>query len=501
MNNLPSLGVGGSLFIIFYLVSLIVLGFIAKKSLKEDTLSDFYLAGNGFGFGVLFLTLFATQYSGNTFFGFTGATYRNGFSWILCLHFMTAVVAAYLTFALKLYKLSNDKRFLTPCDFIQYRYNNRLLTLLICLIMIIVLCNFVIAQLIAMGRAVEGLSPIEGSNTFEFGVLGLALIMVIYGSLGGIRAVAWTDVIQGIILFFGFFFLLLLMFDNFGSLEKATNILITRDQETGTNYAKIPETKTLISWGSYIISVGFGVCLYPQAIQRIFASRSERDLRKSLSVMAFMPLPTMLIAVSAGIFALAYFPGLEGPQTDKAFGLVLKEISSRSGLGYMMVIVTLSAVLAAMMSTSDSALLSISSMATKDIIQRFFRSQATQSNLLKTSKKISWSVIFILVCFCFLLKDNTSLIQLLDRKIDLLVQLIPAFIIGLHCNKLNGQAVLMGLVCGLAVSLVLPFGGFNFVENGKVYGIHAGLIGLLPNTTVALLGSYILGNKNGIKAL
>ena len=496
MDNLPSLGIGGSLFIALYLISLLVLGVIAKRSLKENTLEDFYLAGKGFGFGILFLTLFATQYSGNTFFGFTGATYRNGFSWILCLHFMTAVVAAYLTFALKLYRLSDEKKFLTPCDFIQHRYSNQLLTLLVCLIMIAVLCNFVIAQLIAMGRAVEGLSPIEGTNTFEYGVLGLAAIMVVYGSLGGIRAVAWTDAIQGIILFFGFFFLLILMFENFGSLEKATNILITRDQATGTNYTKIPETKTLISWGSYIISVGFGVCLYPQAIQRIFASKSEKDLRRSLSVMAFMPIPTMLIAVSAGIFALAYFPGLEGPQTDRAFGLILKEISTKSGVGYVMVIVTLSAVLAAMMSTSDSALLSISSMLTKDIVQRFFLPLETQSNLVKTSKKISWSIISILVCLCFILKDNTSLIQLLDRKIDLLVQLVPAFIIGLHCNKLNGKAVLIGIVFGLIVSLVLPFSGFDFVENGKVYGLHAGLIGLIPNTTVALLGSYISRNRH-----
>ena len=496
MDNLPSLGIGGSLFIALYLFSLLVLGFIAKRSLKENTLADFYLAGKGFGFGILFLTLFATQYSGNTFFGFTGATYRNGFSWILCLHFMTAVVAAYLTFALKLYRLSDEKKFLTPCDFIQHRYNNQLLTLLVCLIMIAVLCNFVIAQLIAMGRAVEGLSPIEGTNTFEYGVLGLAAIMVVYGSLGGIRAVAWTDAIQGVILFFGFFFLLILMFENFGSLEQATNILINRDQATGTNYTKIPETKTLISWGSYIISVGFGVCLYPQAIQRIFASKSEKDLRRSLSVMAFMPIPTMLIAVSAGIFALAYFPGLEGPQTDRAFGLILKEISTKSGVGYVMVIVTLSAVLAAMMSTSDSALLSISSMLTKDIVQRFFLPLETQSNLVKTSKKISWSIISILVCLCFILKDNTSLIQLLDRKIDLLVQLVPAFIIGLHCNKLNGQAVLIGVVFGLIVSLVLPFSGFDFVENGKVYGLHPGLIGLIPNTTVALLGSYIPRNRH-----
>ena len=67
MDNLPSLGIGGSLFIALYLASLLVLGFIAKRSLRENTLADFYLAGKGFGFGILFLTLFATQYSGNTF--------------------------------------------------------------------------------------------------------------------------------------------------------------------------------------------------------------------------------------------------------------------------------------------------------------------------------------------------------------------------------------------------------------------------------------------------
>lgn len=495
MSNLPSLGIGGSLFVLFYLASLIILGAVAKNSLKESTLSDFYLAGKGFGFGVLFLTLFATQYSGNTFFGFTGATYRNGFSWILCLHFMTAIIAVYLLFSLKLYRLSKNQKFLTPCDFIQYRYNNKLLTVLVCLIMIIVLCNFVVAQLIAMGRAVEGLSPIEERGTFEIGVLILALIMVIYGSLGGMRAVAWTDVIQGIILFFGFTCLLILMFNKFGSLEKATNILVLRDLETGSNYTKVPEIKILVSWVSYIICVGFGVCLYPQAIQRIFASKNEKTLKKSLSVMAFMPIPTMLVAVTAGIFALAYFPGLEGPQSDKAFGLVLKELSDGSGVGYVMVIITLAAVLAAMMSTSDSALLSISSMLTKDILHRFFKPRANEETLLKISKRISWSTILILVLLCFFLKDNTSLVQLLDRKIDLLVQLVPAFIIGLHFKKIKGTAVLLGVIIGLFVSLVIPFGGFSFVENGKVYGLHAGLIGLIPNITITLLGSFIPPTK------
>ena len=80
---------------------------------------------------------------------------------------------------------------------------------------------------------------------------------------------------------------------------------------------------------------------------------------------------------------------------------------------------------------------------------------------------------------------------MLDRKIDLLVQLVPAFIIGLHFEKIKGTAVLLGVIIGLLVSLVIPFGGFSFVENGKVYGLHAGLIGLIPNITITLLGSFI----------
>ena len=105
-------------------------------------------------------------------------------------------------------------------------------------------------------------------------------------------------------------------------------------------------------------------------------------------------------------------------------------------------------------------------------------------------------MISLLVLICFLLKDSASLIQLLDRKIDLLVQLVPAFILGLHYKNLKGEAVLVGLFVGVTVSLLLAFGGFNFVESGKIYGMHAGLLGLIPNTMLALLGSFVLRNQD-----
>ena len=88
--------------------------------------------------------------------------------------------------------------------------------------------------------------------------------------------------------------------------------------------------------------------------------------------MAFAPLFTALIAVIVGIYALAYVPGLEGNSSDQALTRILSIIQQNSILGYWLTIILYAAILAAMMSTADSALLSISSMLSKDIYNRFF---------------------------------------------------------------------------------------------------------------------------------
>ena len=85
-------GPGGLTFIGLYLCSLILIGWIGRRAKRDNSLKDFYLGGGTTGFFVLFLTLYATQYSGNTMFGFSGKAYRIGFSWLTCVHFMTAII-------------------------------------------------------------------------------------------------------------------------------------------------------------------------------------------------------------------------------------------------------------------------------------------------------------------------------------------------------------------------------------------------------------------------
>ena len=359
MNNFQAFDQTALIFIGIYLSTLIIIGFFGYHARQENTLKDFYLAGNGFGLVVISLTFYATQYSGNTLFGYSGMTYRIGYAWIMCVHFMTAIVACYLIFAPKLYKRARRYNYITPTDYLQHRFGSNSLNIIVTVIMVFVLSNYLLAQLMAMGRAMQGLSSADPNIAYQQGVILLTLIMVIYGTLGGIRAVAWTDVIQGSILIVGLIVLLFMLFKQFGSISLAT---ATIQQTQDFSKINIPDANRIREWISYILIVGFGSTLYPQAIQRIYAARSEKILRQGLAFMAFAPLFTALIAVIIGIYAIAYVPGLEGTASDQVLTRILSIIQQNSILGYWLIVILYAAVLAAMMSTADSAMLSISSM-------------------------------------------------------------------------------------------------------------------------------------------
>ena len=88
MESAPLLNTGGIIFMGFYLFSLIGVGLAGRYASKENSMSDFYLADRGMGVFVLFLTLYATQYSGNTMIGFSGRAYRQGFTTLVTVTFM-----------------------------------------------------------------------------------------------------------------------------------------------------------------------------------------------------------------------------------------------------------------------------------------------------------------------------------------------------------------------------------------------------------------------------
>ena len=123
---------------------------------QENSLSDHYLGGRDIGLGVLVLTLFATQYSGNSLFGFTGQAYRQGLTWLVILHAMIFVVVGYLLFAPRLQQVARNHLLITPPDYVFLRFPSPALRLIVSLCRIFALANYTLAQLKVMGHAVVG---------------------------------------------------------------------------------------------------------------------------------------------------------------------------------------------------------------------------------------------------------------------------------------------------------------------------------------------------------
>lgn len=485
-TSLLPFGPGALVVVGIYLVSLLAIGYFGYRSRRENTLQDFYLGGRSIRLGVLVLTLYATQYSGNTLFGFSGKAYRDGFSWLVSVHFMTSIVVFYLMLAPRLHALARRHGFVTPTDFLEYRFHSRSLNVIAALLMVIAIANFLLAQLMAMGRAMEGLTSAPPEQAYFWGVIMLAMVIVVYETLGGFRAVAWTDVVQGSVLMIGFFVLLWLAFGQFGTLEEATRRLAERGE---TAKLAPPSAAGARRWLSYILIVGLGAALYPQALQRIYAARSATALRRSLAVMAVLPLGTAMITVMVGILGAAYLPGLADggtDQSDAVLTIICREIQQQSALGYWLVVVLFAGILAGIMSTADSVLLSISSMLTKDIYARLWRPQASQAELTRLGKGISWGLIAPAAALAILLREQATLVQLLDIKFDLLVQLAPAFFLGLHWRGMRSGPTVAGLVVGIAMAV-----GLNVMGLSKPAGIHAGLCALAVNGAIAVVGSCL----------
>ena len=474
---------GGTIFLLFYLFSLIGIGLIGRFARKDNSMADFYLAGRGMGFFVLFLTLYATQYSGNTLIGFAGKAYRNGFTSLVTVTFMCSVIGAYYIFAPKLFRLSRKYKFITLGDFIQYRYQSTPLTICITILSIIALGNYIITNLKAIGIIVE--TSTGGAVPFVSGIILLSFIMVIYETLGGMRSVAWTDMIQGVLLLLGVVFIFILVQVHYGG-------LVSSQIKVNTDFWSPPSWSEKRLWLSTIIILFAGISVYPHAIQRIYSARDESSLKKSFQIMVFMPFVTTLFIITVGIVGATQFSGLSGKDTEHITLLILSDLAEKNPLVSPALVLFISAAIAAIMSTVDSALLAISSLFTQAIYRRV-KPRSDEKHLTLFGKIFSWIIMALAALLAIHLPH--TIWRLMEIKLELLCQIAPAIILGIHIHKLNKQMILSGILAGTGVSLFII--GSNMMGlpiPAKPWGIHAGVWGLTINCLVVWI-LYLKENK------
>jgi Na+/proline symporter len=289
------------------LIVLCVLGYIKGKSTEED----YYLAGRDQGVLVTSLTIMATMFSSAALLGIPGTVYRDGLSFVpFALNLTVGGLGIYFLGS-RMHKLGKARGYVTPADLLGDYYGGSSVRILAAITGALYVLPYVIMQIKAGGYLAERLFPNappihllgHDFDMFSTGVWILSFITMAYVLIGGMRSVAWTDVIQGLLLLSGMLvagLATIIYFQGKGGYFQAISSL---PQEALT----IPgATGKWNPWMMLSICVfaSLGAVIQPGQWMRFYAARSVKTLRQSALIFAVI-LPfcfifgIMLVALGA----------------------------------------------------------------------------------------------------------------------------------------------------------------------------------------------------------
>ncbi len=459
----------------FYLLLTIGLGAWANRFLAVDV-EDFLLYGRKAGFIVLYLTVVATYHSAFAFLGSSGFFYTHG------IGFWDAgtwtVMAGAITYVLgpRIWFLGKRFGYLTPADLLADFYESEAVRVVTALVSVLFTVFYIQVQAQGLGYIIEVASG--GRISYQHGVLILLSVAAAYLMAGGIRAVYWTDVLQGVwmylALWVGGVFLAHRLFGGFGELWREVAI-------------RRPELLTLPGphgfftpgmWFGMTIVLSFGIVFQPHMIVRFYTAVSDRTLRW---LGATTPIYLMTIYIPAALVGLGgaiAMPNLEVP--DRVFPELLFAHAPAWLTGLVLAGAT-----AAAMSTLDSILHANMTILTRDVYQRYLKRGASQAHYIFAGRIIV--LLLLAVGYALALAGGELLVILVALSGAGALQLMPA-VMGVCFparRLLSRSGILAGILSGLGTLYV------TLVLIPHPLGLHGGIWSLAVNFLVTFFVSHV----------
>lgn len=449
--------------LLIFLAVIFFIGYWASRSLTGSTnfLQDYFLGGRELGGFVLAMTMVATYGSASSFLGGPGTAYTMGFGWVLLA--MTQVVTGYFVLLIlgkKFAILARRYKAVTLIDFLKARYNSPVVAILSALAIIIFLFSAMTAQWVGGARLIETLTGLSYlSALFLF-----AVSVLVYVIIGGFRAVALTDAVQGVVMIIGTTVLLIAVIVAGGGIPSIMQDLISENPNLVTPYGNDGNLSAAYV-SSFWILVGVGVVALPQIAVRAMSYKSTRGMHRALVIGTIVTGFIMLNMHLIGVFARAVKPGIE--VADTVIPVIALDVLPPWVAG-----IVLAAPLAAIMSTVDSLLLLVSSAVVKDVYLSYIQPNAS----VKTVKRMSLGVTAILGTIVFVLAVNPPELLIFLNLFafgGLEAAFIWPIVLGLYWKYGNKYGAIASMVTGIVGYIALHL--YN-VEYGNLLGIHTVVI-------------------------
>lgn len=430
------------LVIIAYFLFVLLLGLLAKSRLK-DSPSQYFLAGRSLGSFILLGTMAATNFSAFTVFGASGAGYRDGLSFFPIMAFGTGFMA--LTFWLvgkRVWRAGRRHDLVTPAELVERLYQHRGLAGLFALVMVVFTVPYLALQPLAGGKVLAQLFGIPN----WVGALLVTLVIAAYTLRGGLKAVAWTDVFQGLLML-GLMIAALAMVAEaqggwsaaFGKVLKSQPALLERPGPRGVYTPAV--------WFSFMALWFFCDPMFPQLFQRFYSARSEKALGRTMLYYPLICTLVFTLPIALGVLGRLSAPDLGAKAADNILPILMTQVA-----GDFMGALVLAAGLAALMSTMDSQLLTLSSIFSRDLWPLISGRKAE-------SALVGRVFVLVLAAAGLLtaLMANATILELGLTAFTGLAALFPTVLFGLWLERPRPWAGLASILAGEALVAAYHF--------------------------------------------
>jgi Na+/proline symporter len=345
--------------VVAYVASQLVLGLWVARRVRSE--GDFLLAGQNIGYVLATFTIFATWFGAETCIGAAGQIAEHGvgggssdpFGYALCLLLMGAVFAAAL----------RRRSIVTLADLMRQRYGplvERVTVLLVAPTSFL----WAGAQIRAFGQVLASSTGLH----LEAGVAIAAVTVIAYTAAGGLMASVVTDLVQGIALIVGLLLLFFAVTGAAGGLGPAlAGVEPERLSFQSSGHDLLP---TLDAWAVPM----FGSLAAQELIVRVLACRTPTIARRSTLIGGALYLAIGLIPVFVGLVGPRFVGALAHPEE------ILPTVAETL-LGPVAYVIFVGALISAILSTVDSALLAVSSLVSQNVIHPLYPNLGDRARL------------------------------------------------------------------------------------------------------------------------
>jgi len=456
---------------------LLILAILALWSRRETySIEGYYIAGKKLPYWVVAFSTNATGESGWLLLGLTGMGYLVGpHAFWITLGEVLGVGLSWMLVAGRLKEATDQYGSVTVPDYLASRFADsfhilRLLSVAIILVMVFV---YTTAQMIAAGKAFDSFL----GTGYGYGVILGAIITLLYTAVGGYKAVAYTDLLQGILMLFALITIPAAGLYAVGgpaelisALRGIDPVLVNPFGEYGWSVAGVIAVASFLAIGLPFLGV-------PQLMVRFISIRDRKEIRKAGTISVLCILAFDAGAVITGMTGRILFPDL--PDAETILPVMSAELFHPLLTGVFIVVV-----LAAIMSTVDSLLILASSAVVRDVMQKVFHPRLTTGALSGYGKWVT--VIIGLGAMLLALTEARVIFSLvLFAWSGLGAAFAPVLLCALLWDRTTLAGAVAGMLAGFATSIVWVL--FFKEHTYELYEMVPGFImGLMTTIIVSL---------------